>query len=77
MQKGIKKEHFFGRKRDKNYSFYVIIEPQRTQRFYTKNAKKTLRPWRILWELCGKKTTINYFSKTTKVAKYVSLRLHH
>ena len=55
MQKGIKKEHFFGRKRDKNYSFYVIIEPQRTQRFYTKNAKKTLRPWRILWELSGKK----------------------
>jgi len=42
MQKGIKKEHFFGRKRDKNYSFYVIIEPQRTQRLTTKNAKKIL-----------------------------------
>ena len=42
IKKGIKKEHFFGRKRDKNYSFYVIIELQRTQRLTTKNAKKIL-----------------------------------
>ncbi|HPJ91601.1 MAG TPA: hypothetical protein PK662_06670 [Bacteroidales bacterium] len=42
LQRGLKKEHFFGRKRDKNYSFYVIIELQRTQRLTTKNAKKIL-----------------------------------
>ena len=31
----------------------TIVKPQRALRFYAKNAKKTLRPLRILCELCG------------------------